>query len=338
MQTLEAVISPTGDAPSNLVIRLSPVTVAGMQLPTLFAGGGEREAIRVAEFFAAQIRNPNTRRAYLRATMDFSRFMEERGLVQLASVQPLHVAAWVETQLKTYSKPTVKQQLAAVKMLFDWLVVGQVVASNPASSVRGPKHSIKRGKTPVLDAATTRQLLDSIEIDTDIGRRDRALIAAMVYSFARIGAVVQMAVGDYFYQGHRPWIRLHEKGGKEHEMPVHHALHDLLEHYLDGAGIKNDAKGFLFRTVAGRSGVLTENPMSQSDAWNMVQRRAMNAGVLSKLTNHSFRATGITLYLQSGGKLEVAQQMANHESSRTTGLYDRRSDLIATDEVERIRL
>lgn len=333
MSSLEA----SNETRSSLVTRQPPVTVAGMQLPALFAGGGEREAIRVAEFFAAQIRNPNTRRAYLRATMDFSRFMEERGLVTLASVQPLHVAAWVETQLKQYSKPTVKQQLAAVKMLFDWLVVGQVVASNPASSVRGPKHSIKRGKTPVLDAATTRKLLDSIETDTDIGRRDRALIGTMVYSFARIGAVVQMAVGDYFYQGHRPWIRLHEKGGKEHEMPVHHALHDLLEHYLDGAGIRNDAKGFLFRTVAGRTGILTENAMSQSDAWNMVQRRAAAVGLLSRLTNHSFRATGITLYLENGGKLEVAQQMANHESSRTTGLYDRRHDLVAIDEIERVR-
>lgn len=323
---------------SAIALHRPAVVVAGIQLPALFAGGGEREAIRVAEFFAAQIRNPNTRRAYLRATMDFSRFMEERGLVQLGSVQPLHVAAWVETQLKAYSKPTVKQQLAAVKMLFDWLVVGQVVASNPASSVRGPKHSIKRGKTPVLDAATTRKLLDSIETHTDIGRRDRALIGTMVYTFARIGAVVQMTVGDYFYQGHRPWARLHEKGGKEHEMPVHHALHDLLEVYLDGAGIKTDPKGFLFRTVAGRSGQLTAKPLSQSDAWNMVQRRAAAAGVLTRLTNHSFRATGITVYLESGGKLEVAQQMANHESSRTTGLYDRRSDLIAIDEIERIRL
>jgi site-specific recombinase XerD len=314
-----------------------PVVVVGMALPALFAGAGERDAIRVAEFFAAQIRNANTRRAYLRAVTDFSNFCEARGLVDLDQVQPLHVAAWVEIQLKSYSKPTVKQQLAAVRMLFDWLVVGQVVRSNPASSVRGPKHSVKRGKTPVLDAESTRQLLDSIEHDTDIGRRDRALIGLMVYTFARIGAVVQMKVGDYFFQGHRACVRLHEKGGKEHEMPVHHALHDLLEDYLTHAGLKG-SDGPLFQSVAGRSGKLTGNPMSQSDAWNMLQRRALAAGLRTKITNHTFRATGITEYLLAGGKVEIAQRMANHESSRTTGLYDRRPDVVALDEIERIRI
>ncbi|WP_273453393.1 tyrosine-type recombinase/integrase [Nevskia ramosa] len=314
-----------------------PIVVMGMALPALFAGAGERDAIRVAEFFAAQIRNANTRRAYLRAVTDFSNFCESRGLIDLDQVQPLHVAAWVEIQLKSYSKPTVKQQLAAVRMLFDWLVVGQVVRSNAASSVRGPKHSVKRGKTPVLDAESTRQLLDSIECDTDIGRRDRALIGLMVYTFARIGAAVQMKVGDYFFQGHRACVRLHEKGGKEHEMPVHHALHDLLEAYLTQAGLKG-SNGPLFQSVAGRTGNLNGNPMSQSDAWNMLQRRALAAELRTRVTNHTFRATGITEYLLAGGKVEIAQRMANHESSRTTGLYDRRPDIVALDEIERIRI
>lgn len=309
----------------------------GASLPTLFVGQSDKQAIRVAEFFAAQIRNPNTRRAYLRAANDFSRFCEEHGLTELGRVQPLHIAAWVEVQLKTYSKPTVKQQLAAIRMLFDWLVVGQVVPTNPASSVRGPKHSTKRGKTPVLDAAETRKLLDSIETDTDIGRRDRALIGMMVFTFARIGAVVQMQIEDYFYQGHRAWVRLHEKGGKEHEMPVHHALQDLMETYLEEGGLK-DAGGPLFRSAPSRSRQLTERPMSQSDAWNMLQRRALAAGLKTKITNHTFRATGITEYLTAGGAIEVAQRMANHESSRTTGLYDRRADQVSLDEIERIRI
>ena len=324
---------------SDLMLTRSsiPVSIMGLSVPGLFAGQTERQAIRVAEFFAAQIRNPNTRRAYLRAVTGFSTFCEAHGLTALDQVQPLHVAAWVEIQLKAHSKPTVKQQLAAVRMLFDWLVVGQVVPTNPASSVRGPKHSVKRGKTPVLDAESTRQLLDSIERNTDIGRRDRALIGAMTYTFARIGAVVQMKVDDYFYQGHRAWVRLHEKGGKEHEMPVHHALQDLLEDYLTQAGLKGTSAP-LFQSIAGRSGNLTGKAMSQSDAWNMLQRRALAAGLQTKITNHTFRATGITEYLLAGGKVEIAQRMANHESSRTTGLYDRRPDLIALDEIERIRI
>lgn len=322
---------------------LSPVpatslVVGGIAIPSIYASMGEEAAVRVAEFFAAQIRNPNTRRAYLRAVNHFSDFCTDRGLEDLSRVQPLHVAAWIETLGKTHSKPTVKQHLAAVRMLFDWLVVGQVVRLNPASSVRGPKHSVKRGKTPVLDAGEARKLLDSIGADDLIDLRDRALVALMAFTFARIGAVVQMRAEDYFYQGHRAWVRLHEKGGKEHEMPVHHVLHDYLEAYVAAAGMQGGSNGYLFRTAAGRTGSLTDKPLSQSDAWAMIQRRAKKAGLRTRVCNHTFRATGITEYLKNGGKLEIAQRMAGHESARTTGLYDRRPDLVALDEIERIHI
>lgn len=321
---------------TDITFAQNRVATSGVDgLPVLFAGS-EQAAVRTAEFFAAQIRNANTRRAYLRGMRDFARFCAERGLEDLAAVRPLHVAAWVEDLTARYSAPTAKQRLAAVRMLFDWLVTGQVVAVNPASSVRGPRYSIRRGKTPVLDAAGTRQLLDAIEDDTDIGRRDRALIGFMVYTFARIGAALAMRVEDYFYQGHRAWVRLHEKGGKVHEMPVHHALQDLLEVYIAGAGLQEGQ--VLFQSVAGRSGRLTGRAMGQSDAHAMLRRRARAAGLRTRVTNHTFRATGITEYLLAGGKLEVAQRMANHESSRTTGLYDRRSDVVDLSEIERIRI
>ena len=109
-----------------------------------------------------------------------------------------------------------KQHLAAIRMLFDWLVTGQVVATNPAHSVRGPKHVVKTGKTTVLDAEQARKLLDSIDISTVVGLRDRALISVMTFAFARIGAVVAMRVEDYYPKGKRWWVRLHEKGGKRH--------------------------------------------------------------------------------------------------------------------------
>jgi site-specific recombinase XerC len=114
------------------------------------------------------------------------------------------------------SKPTVKQHLAAIRMLFDWLVTGQVAATNPAHSVRGPKHVVKTGKTTVLDADQARKLLDSIDTTTVVGLRDRALISVMTFAFARIGAVVAMRVEDYCPQGKRWWVRRHEKGGKRH--------------------------------------------------------------------------------------------------------------------------
>jgi integrase/recombinase XerD len=195
-------------------------------LPVVIANAGENASRRFVEFFTANIRNKNTRMAYMRALGPFLSWCERRGLT-LSSIQPVHVAAYVEQH--TGSKPTVKQHLAAIRMLFDWLVTGQIVPVNPASSVRGPKYVVRRGKTPVLKAEQARQLLDSIDTDSITGLRDRVLIGVMVYSFARVSTVVGMRVEDYYQNGKRWWIRLHEKGGKCHEVPAHHNA----EAYLD---------------------------------------------------------------------------------------------------------
>lgn len=304
-------------------------------LPALFAPDA-KTAERIIEFFTAQIRNPNTRKAYAKATGDFAAWCAEYGITELAQVRPVHVAAYIEGLQKKIAAPSVKLQLAAIRMLFDWLVVSQVVPINPASSVKGPKHVVKKGKTPVLTAEEARVMIDAIDTDSPVSLRDRALIGLMVYTFARVGAVIKMKVEDVYVQGRRTWVRLHEKGGKRHEMPCHHNLEDYLDAYLEGAGIGTDAKGHLFRTARGRLNVLSGNPMTQPDVYRMIRRRAEDAGVRTKIGCHSFRATGITEYLRNGGKLEVAQQMANHESARTTGLYDRRNDQVSLDEVERI--
>jgi site-specific recombinase XerD len=307
----------------------------GGTLPALFAPDA-KTAEKVLEFFAAQIRNANTRKAYMRAAGAFAAWCAEHGIKDLGQVRALHVAAYIEGLGKIIAAPSVKLQLAAIRMLFDWLVVGQVVPVNPASSVRGPKHVVKKGKTPALSVDEARALLDTIDVSFPIGLRDRALIGIMVYTFARVGAVIRMRVEDVYVQGRRTWVRLHEKGGKRHEMPCHHNLDEYLQAYIEGAGIKADAKGYLFRTALGRTNQLSERPMYQVDVYRMIRRRAEDAGVRTKTCCHSFRATGITEYLRNGGKLEVAQQMANHESARTTGLYDRRNDQVSLDEVERI--
>lgn len=307
-----------------------------LELPAVFAGP-ERTERRFWEFFTTQISNDNTRRAYFNAVRGFADWCALIGIGGLHQVQPMHVAAYLKALGQSHSAPTVKQHLAALRMLFDWLVVGHVLETNPAHAVRGPRHSMKKGKTPVLSADEARQLLDSIETDTLIGLRDRALIGLMVYTFARVGAALKMRVEDYYIQGRRGWVRLHEKGGKLHALPCHHNLDAYLEAYIAAAGIADDAKGSLFRTAAGRAGrALTANALTQPDAYRMIRRRAAAAGIRTRVGNHSFRATGITAYLKNGGKLEIAQQMANHESARTTGLYDRRDDDVSLDEVERI--
>jgi len=299
--------------------------------PALFLKDS-RLSERFWEFFAANIRNRNTRRAYHKAACSFNDWCEGRGLFDLSKIKPLHVAAYIEELQRTPSKPTVKQHLAALRMLFDWLVVGHVMDVNPAHAVRGPKHVVKKGKTPVLAADESRILLDSIDTSTVMGLRDRALIALMAYTFARVSAATAMKVEDYFVQGRRSWVRLYEKGGKQHEVPAHHNL----DAYIKVAGLRDDPKGLLFRTVAGKTGRLTSLPLSQADAYRMIRRRAKTAGIQTKIGNHTLRATGITAYLTNGGKLEIAQQIAAHESSRTTGLYDRRDDDVNLDEVERI--
>ena len=223
-------------------------------------------------------------------------------------------------------------------MLFDWLVVGHVLEVNPAHAVRGPKHVVKKGRTSVLDREEARALIAAIDIRSLTGLRDRALIGVMIYTFARIGAVLQMNVEDYFTQGRRGWVRLHEKGGKEHEVPCHHNLETYLDEYIAAAGIAGDADGPLFRTAAGKTGELTRNAMWQVDGYRMIQRRAAAAGLKTRIGNHTFRATGITAYLKNHGTLEHAQYLAAHESPRTTKLYDRRAEEISLDEVEKISI
>lgn len=303
--------------------------------PALIARAGPHAAKRFFEFFTANIRNRNTRQAYHRSLTDFFSWCDDHGF-GLLEIEPMVVAAYVEYLATIYAAPTVKQHLAAIRMCFDWLVVGQILPMNPASSVRGPTHVVKRGKTPVLTADEARRLLDSIDISTAVGLRDRALIGTMVYSFARVSAVVGMRVEDYYQFGKRSWLRLHEKGGKFHEVPAHHNAEDYLDAYLEAAGIVSDAKSPLFRTAAGRSGELTANGLSRQDALRMVKRRARAAGLSDRICCHTFRATGITAYLENGGTIEKAQAIAAHESPRTTKLYDRTSDEITLDEIERI--
>lgn len=305
-------------------------------VPALISQAGERAGMRFLEFFTANIRNPNTRRAYARATQDFLTWCHVVGVPSLTEVAPLHVATWIELQMQRLAAPSVKQRLAAIRHLFDWLVVGQVVPHNPAASVRGPSHTARTGKTPVLDPSEARQLLDSIDVSTHAGLRDRALIALMVFSFARIGAALSMKIEDVYTQNRRLWVRLKEKGGKQHAMPCHHTLETYLHEYLVGAQLEGDAKGPLFRTIQRGTGQLSQNSLPQANAHAMVRRRALAAGLKTLIGNHSFRATGITAYLKNGGTLENAAAMANHASTRTTQLYDRRRDEISLDEVERI--
>jgi site-specific recombinase XerD len=224
-------------APSKFVAKEKSLSALQLTLPPSLAFPS------ISNHRSRPIRNKNTRMAYYRAAWHFFDWVERHRIGELADIEPIQVAAYIEGLQETAAKPTVKQHLAAIRILFDWLVVGQVLAVNPAHAVRGPKHVVRRGKTPVLTEDQARRLLESIKVakrvtlpdgsvaerPSVVGLRDRALIGVMIYSFARIGAVVGMKVEDYYPGGKRWWVRLHEKGGKRHEMPAHHKLEAFLD-------------------------------------------------------------------------------------------------------------
>lgn len=316
-------------------LQLLPAEIIA-SLPDQIREAGPKAAEAFIEFFTAKIRNRNTRIAYQHAVRRFFVWCKCNDLATLSVIRPYHVGAYIETLSRGSSKPTVKQHLAAIRMLFDFLVVGQVVESNPAHSVRGPRYQILRGKTPVLTAAEARQLLDSIDTSTPIGIRDKAFISCMLYTFARVSAVVGMDAIDCFYQSKRLWLRLQEKGGRELYLPTHHNLEVAMDNYLLALGQLEEKHAALFRTVNGLTGEYTCQRLSRQDGWKIMQRRAKAAGILTPIGNHTCRATGITTYLENKGTLERARQMAAHCSVKTTMLYDRRSDDITLSEVERV--
>ena len=324
--------APVAAAPEALVVS------GGWQiegLPATVLRAGPQAAERTVEFFTAQIRNPHTRAAYAAAITRFFTWCNARGLA-LAEISqiPIAVATYIEEMHSRYRAPTIKQHLAAIRRLFDWLVTGQVMPTNPATSVRGPTHVVRTGKTPVLQPAEARLLLDTIDTSTLRGLRDRALLAVMVYSFARVSAVVGMRVEDYYQQGKRWWLRLQEKGGKHHAVPVHHKAEAYLDAYLDAAWIAAEKDAPLWRSMP-RAGGMGARRMSRVDVFRMIKRRVKTVG-LGEANCHTFRATGITAYLLNGGTLERAQAIAAHESPRTTKLYDRTAYEVTVEDIEKI--
>jgi integrase/recombinase XerD len=308
-------------------------------MPPLIARAGGHAEKRFIEFFAAQIRNRNTREAYLRAVRDFLGWAEdEAGLQDLLDIEPVHVAAWVELKTKSYEAQSVKAAARGAAASLR-LVTGQVLSTNPASFVRGPKFSYAKGKTPILTPNEARRLIRAIRTDTLVGLRDRALIGLMIYTFARVSAAVAMNVKDVYQKQETLWVRLHEKGGKHHEMPCQHNLKDWLREYIEVSGIGEDKE---------RPPLPHRGPQEQSARLNPSGPSArLGDGQAPGAAGRDRHPLYLQSHLPGHGdhrlprktprpKLEHAQQMAAHSDPETTRLYDRRSDKVSLDEVERI--
>ena len=231
----------------------------------------------------------------------FLHWCKGQGIDRLQDVQPVHVAGYIE-QLGANCRALRQAASGLYPHAVRLAGHGPGDAVEPGASVRGPRHSVSKGSTPVLSSEEATALLKDMDVSTVVGLRDRALIAVMTYTFARVGAVVALNVEDYYPQKKRWWLRLREKNGKVNEMPCHHKLEAYLDAYISAAGIAEDRKGPLFRAAIGKTKKLSDHAMSRTDVWYMVRRRAIDAEIETSIGCHTFRATGITDYLTNGGE------------------------------------
>src|ERR1700724_802421 len=233
---------------------LAVVSPDSFATPTIITRAGPTTRKKFFEFFAVPIRNANTRAAYYRAIQQFLAWAERAGYQDLEDIEPITVAAYIETLQRRAASPTVKQHMAAIRMLFSWLTEKGVLAMNPAREVKTERFSRTEGKTPAFVDGEVQRLLGVIETSTHTGLRDRALLGVLAYTFARIGAVVNLKVEDYYPSGKRFLLRFKEKGGKEKELPVHHKLEELLDEYLKASGLEKEPGSPLFPPLSERRG------------------------------------------------------------------------------------
>jgi integrase/recombinase XerD len=305
-------------------------------LPRLIAEAGVAAAFAWDEFFRASIRNPHTRTAYSRAVQKLLRWLEKLG-VSLSQVTPGMIGGYFD-ELEG-SVPTKKLALAAIRRFFDAMVQRHVMMLNPAATVRGERYAVVEGKTPEISPDQARHLLAAIDTSTPVGLRDRAVIATLIYTAARAGAVASLRQKDLTHDGTQYALRFAEKGGKAREIPVRHDLERYLREYLAVVVADNEPKTApLFRTLVRRTGKFTANAMSGTDIWRMVKRRLRTAGLPAQICPHSFRVATVTDLLSQGVPLSDVQFLAGHSDPRTTRLYDRRSQAVSRNLVERISI
>ena len=285
------------------------------------------------QYHCIGLHNLHTRMAYERAVRRFLAWCQDKGL-ELKQISPAAVGRYLDEPVSSK-----KLTLAALRHFFDGLVTRHVIILNPAHSVRAERYQVLEGKTPEITVKQARKLLASIDLSTVVGLRDRAAIAVLIYTAARVGAVAMLQRRHFYYGGEQWNLHFDDKGGKSREIPIRHDLERYLWDYLDAAGLRDaPKKSPLFRTLVRRQKRLTGNPLRTHDLCRMVKRRLKDAGLPSRLSSHSFRVATITDFLEQGVPLEDVQQLVGHADPRTTRLYDRRQRRITRNIVERISI
>src|SRR3954453_19554560 len=312
--------------------------------PAIVREAGPNAEYAYADFFKAKISNPNTRKAYKRAVDRFLGWCRVRGL-QLRQVTSFLVGDYVEQHLvdkdgHPLSPPSKKQHLAALRHFFDNQQMFHGVVINPASSVRGPKYSVREGKTPAFDDRQVRSLLDSIETGHVVGIRDKTLLMILAFTAARAGAVAKLRTSDYFTDGRSWYFNFGEKGGRLHQVPARHDLQIQMEIYIRAAGLEaRSDKTPLFRTAMKKKRELTDRGLNGNDLLRIVKRRLKAARLPEgAFCCHSFRATTATNLLRQKVAREQVQYLLGHSDARTTDLYNRTEKEVTRNIVERISI
>jgi integrase/recombinase XerD len=305
----------------------------------LIAGTSESARAKTAETFlellGACVRNPNTRSAYRVAWRSFLTFCSARQL-ELESVKAYHVGSWLDQH--PGSRSTQRQHLAAVRLLFDSLMMRGVVEYNPAARAKPPRLVRESSHTPVFEEAEIVTFLDSIYPNSLKDLRDKAIFCVLLYSWCRVSALTNLSVADYYERGGTRWLRFQEKRGKDHEVPVHSKAKEAVDLWLERSYLASNPSAPLFPSFGKNRETIELRRLDRRSVLKLVEKRAKTSGILKRVCCHSFRATGVTEYMNSGGTIEIAQRIAGHTSPATTRIYDRSGDQLTLQEIERVQI
>lgn len=300
------------------------------------ASGSLSPALQEAllEFVLVRQDSAHTRGVYGRACARLLRWTDHRHQT-LTELRPLDLALYAQTLAEQLAPASVATHMSAIRRLYAHLMDHQLIQRNPASGLRVAQPRVQVGKTPVFNPDLLARYLDDLDLRDPRARRDHALMSAMLYSFLRIGSLLALRVGDLRLASGELLVR--EKGGLQRLLPLHPELRHRLQRYLANASFADDSDHALFPAMRrGRSGRYGERALSRSEAWTLVRKHLAQAGWSAPAGCHSFRATGITAFLEQGGRIETAAYLAGHASLRTTQLYDRRSRDLAGEELARM--
>jgi integrase/recombinase XerD len=236
------------------------------------------------------VRNPNTRSAYRVAWRAFLAFCSARGL-DLESVKAYHVGAWLDQH--PGSRSTQRQHLAAVRLLFDSLMMRGVVDYNPAARAKPPRLVRESSHTPVFEEAEIVAFLDSISLESLKDFRDKAIFCVLLYSWCRVSALINLSVADYYERGGTRWLRFQEKRGKEHEVPVHSKAKEAVDLWLERSYLASNPSAPLFPSFGKNRETLNWRRLDRRSVLKLVEKRARTSGILKQVCCHSFRTAPI---------------------------------------------